>query len=81
MPTARNSLLSAPASGKQISPCEKQILKLISDGFTNQEISEFLILSARTVEAQRRNLMLKLRIFDLASLMKNAIREKITKAN
>ncbi len=38
---------------------EKEILKLVMEEFTNQEISEKLFISVRTVEAHKRNLLEK----------------------
>ena len=54
---------------------EKEILQLIVDEFTNQEIAEKLFLSLRTVENHRNNLLQKLDVKNTAGLVKIAIQE------
>lgn len=45
-----------------LSPSEKKILKLISNGFSSSEIAETLFISHRTVEKHRSNIIQKLNI-------------------
>lgn len=52
---------------------EQDILNLIADGLTSQEISEKLNLSIRTIESHRYNLMQKLNLKSAAQLIKYAI--------
>ncbi|MCL4538108.1 MAG: response regulator transcription factor [Bacteroidetes bacterium] len=52
---------------------EKEVLKLIAEGFTNQEIAERLFISPLTVDSHRKNLMTKLQARNTASLMKIAL--------
>lgn len=54
---------------------EKEILQLIVDEFTNQEIADKLFLSLRTVENHRNNLLQKLEVKNTAGLVKVAIQE------
>jgi DNA-binding NarL/FixJ family response regulator len=54
---------------------EKEILQLIVDEFTNQEIADKLYLSLRTVENHRNNLLQKLDVKNTAGLVKVAIME------
>jgi DNA-binding NarL/FixJ family response regulator len=54
---------------------EKEILQMIVDEFTNQEIADKLYLSLRTVENHRNNLLQKLKVKNTAGLVKIAIRE------
>jgi DNA-binding NarL/FixJ family response regulator len=56
---------------------EIEILKLICDGLPNQEIADKLIISVRTVEAHKHNIMRKLEIFNTAELVKYAIKNNI----
>lgn len=56
-----------------ISRREKQILQLICDEKTTQEIAEALFISFGTVETHRRNLLLKLNARNTAGLVKAAI--------
>ena len=52
---------------------EKEILALIAQEFTNQQIADRLFLSVRTVDTHRRNLHQKLDIKNTAGLVKYAI--------
>ncbi|MCB0430058.1 MAG: response regulator transcription factor [Flavobacteriales bacterium] len=53
-----------------LSEREVQIVQLISDGLTSQEIGEHFGLSPRTVEAHRRNVMKKLGLNSTAEIVK-----------
>lgn len=53
---------------------EKEILKLIAEEFSNQQISDKLFISLRTVETHRLNLSQKLGAKNTAGLVKEAIR-------
>lgn len=73
-----NSFAQKPAktSGSPyptISRREKQILQLIYDEKTTQEIADELFISFGTVETHRRNLLLKLNARNTAGLVKAAI--------
>jgi DNA-binding NarL/FixJ family response regulator len=73
-----NSFSQKPARLKNspfptISRREKQILQLICDEKTTQEIAEALFISFGTVETHRRNLLLKLNARNTAGLVKAAI--------
>lgn len=57
----------------QLSDREKEILKLIAEGFSNTEIGEKLFISARTVDTHRANSMKKLEVKNLAGLIRFAI--------
>jgi DNA-binding NarL/FixJ family response regulator len=52
---------------------EREILSFIAEGLNNQEISEKLFISPRTVDTHRTNIMQKLDIHDAANLVKFAI--------
>ncbi len=56
---------------------EKQILQLITEGYTNQQIAAELFLGQRTVETYRLNLMAKLEVKNMALLIRKAIEEKL----
>jgi len=57
---------------------EREILKLIAEGNTNQDIAELLCLSRKTVETHRGNIMDKLNFHKVTDLVKYAIREGLT---
>lgn len=52
---------------------EKEVLILIADGMTNNEIAEKLFISSLTVDSHRKNLITKLNARNTASLIKIAI--------
>ena len=53
---------------------EKEILQLIANGLSNQEIADQLYISLRTVETHRFNLTQKLDVKNAAGLVKEAIK-------
>lgn len=65
----RRSLYEIPLTKR-----EKEILKLIAEEFSNQEIADKLFLSLRTVETHRYNLTQKLDAKNTAALVKEAIK-------
>jgi DNA-binding NarL/FixJ family response regulator len=52
---------------------EIEVLKLIADGLTNQEIAEKLFISSWTVDSHRKNLLLKFNAKNTAILIKTAV--------
>lgn len=52
---------------------QKEILRLVAQGHTNREIGEQLNISVRTVEVHRFNLMRRLRVRNVAQLLRQAI--------
>ena len=57
-----------------LSPRELEILKLVAEGHTNQEIADLLVLSIKTVQAHRANVMEKLGLANITQLVRFAIR-------
>jgi DNA-binding NarL/FixJ family response regulator len=53
---------------------ERQILKLIAEGWASGKIAQHLHISTRTVETHRANIMQKLKLHKVADLVKYAIR-------
>ena len=53
---------------------EREVLQLIAEGQTNQEIAEKLILSIKTIQTHRSHIMEKLGAHDRTELVKYAIR-------
>ncbi|HAS17683.1 MAG: hypothetical protein A2Y48_08840 [Nitrospirae bacterium RIFCSPLOW2_12_42_9] len=49
---------------------EKEILRMLANGMTNKEISEYLCISINTVETHRKNLMKKLKLHNLSEIIK-----------
>jgi len=59
----------------RLSPRERQVLKLVAEGRSNGEIGDVLGVSRKTVEKHRANVMAKLRVRDLAGLIRLALKE------
>jgi DNA-binding NarL/FixJ family response regulator len=57
---------------------ERQILQLIAEGKTVKEIARIIHVSPKTADANRRKIMTKLGLFNIAELTKYAIREGLT---
>jgi DNA-binding NarL/FixJ family response regulator len=56
-----------------LTPREKEILQLISEGYTNPQIAEKIFLSPFTVDSHRKNLLAKLGVKNTATLIKLAV--------
>nr|WP_218135952.1 response regulator transcription factor [Nonomuraea jiangxiensis] len=74
----RNYLDRAKEGGalpaKAITGREEEILKLVAEGHTSQQIAELLFISVKTVERHRANLLQKLGLKDRLELTRYAIR-------
>ncbi|MBS0170243.1 MAG: response regulator transcription factor [Nitrospira sp.] len=67
---------SAPVRAKRsdgLTPRQKEILKLVSQGNTNRDIARRLDISVRTVEVHRFNLMRRLKVRNVAQLLRQAL--------
>jgi DNA-binding NarL/FixJ family response regulator len=62
------------ASGDVLSPRETEVLKLIAEGHSGREIAELLVISEKTVERHRANVLEKLGLRDRVALTRYAIR-------
>ncbi len=60
---------------------EKQVLKLIAEGYTHKEVAEMLNISTKTVIAHQTNISEKLDIHSRSALIKFAIQRGIIKIN
>lgn len=56
---------------------EKEVLELIADGLTNNEIAQKLFVSVSTVDTHRRNLLEKFEARNIASLVKIAMQQQL----
>ena len=62
---------------EQLSPREREILQLVAEGKTSQEIAEKLSISPKTVDTYRSRLMHKIGVEDIAGLIKFAIQHGV----
>jgi DNA-binding NarL/FixJ family response regulator len=68
-----NNRIAKGVSSPVVTRRECEILKLIADGLTNQEIAEKLFISTSTVDSHRKNLLMKFDAKNSAMLIKTAI--------
>ena len=61
-------------SYEQLSPREQQVLRLIAQGHTSQQVADMLGLSVKTVETYKSRLMAKLDLAGRAALVRYALR-------
>jgi two-component system, NarL family, response regulator NreC len=64
-------------SYERLSDREREVLKLLADGLTPKEIATRLVLSVKTVDAHKTNLMRKLDLHDRSEVIKYAIQRKL----
>lgn len=64
-------------SHRQLTNREREVLKLAAEGYTTQEIADMLVLSPKSVQGHKTNLMAKLDIHNRTDLIKYAIRKGI----
>jgi DNA-binding NarL/FixJ family response regulator len=63
-----------PLSEEPLTAREQQVVKLIAEGHTNKQIAQELVISERTVERHRENVLAKLGMRDRVDLTRYAIR-------
>jgi DNA-binding NarL/FixJ family response regulator len=62
---------------ERLSDREREVLKLLADGLALKDIATRLVLSVKTVDAHKTNLMRKLDLHDRSELIKYAIQRKL----
>jgi DNA-binding NarL/FixJ family response regulator len=67
-------------SGDPLTERESEIVKLIAEGHTSRQIAELLVISERTVERHRENILEKLDMRDRVELTRYAIRRGLIEA-
>jgi DNA-binding CsgD family transcriptional regulator len=65
----RRSIFDVPLTKR-----EKEILKLVAEGLTSQEIADKLFINLRTVETHRLNINQKLDVKNTVGLVKEAMK-------
>jgi DNA-binding NarL/FixJ family response regulator len=60
---------------ERLTPRQREVLQLVAEGHTTQEIARMMNLSVKTVETHRTQLMERLDIHDIAGLVRYAVRE------
>ncbi|HLI07649.1 MAG TPA: response regulator transcription factor [Ktedonobacteraceae bacterium] len=78
---SREAAKAVPSRGKGtdigpqlLTPRELEVLTLVAEGYTSQQIADQLVVSVKTVQAHRANIMEKLGLRDITHLVRFAIR-------
>lgn len=71
---ARESTRNSATQLHVLTPREMEVLKLVAEGYTNQEIADQLVVSIKTVQAHRANVMEKLGLHNITHLVRFAVR-------
>jgi DNA-binding NarL/FixJ family response regulator len=77
---AADAEASAKAAADPLSEREREVLRLLALGHTNQEIAKMLYISVRTAETHRAHIMQKLRLNTRAELVRYALAEGLVEA-
>jgi two-component system response regulator NreC len=59
----------------ELTPREQEVLTLIAQGLSNGDIAEQLVISSKTVDRHRENIMRKLNLHNRVDLVKYALRK------
>jgi two-component system response regulator NreC len=78
---AADATAAAEAEADPLSDREREVMRLLALGHTNQEISKLLFISVRTAEAHRARIMQKLGLTTRAELVRNAIERGLLDAD
>ncbi len=70
---SNNNSREDPGEVLSLTARQKEILRLVAQGHTNREIGQQLNISVRTVEVHRFNLMRRLRVRNVAQLLRQAM--------
>jgi two-component system response regulator NreC len=76
--TSFNQFIKKSPLLEELTSREKEIIKFISQGFTNTQTGEKLFISPRTVDTHRTNIMRKLDIHNVASLIRFAFQNGLS---
>lgn len=71
--TTKNEMDTFEFKHSILSPREKEIIQLIANEYTTDEIAELLFISKGTIETHRKNIFFKLQVKNIAGLIKKAI--------
>ena len=66
-------LIDEPVDLGRLTSRQRDILRLVSIGHKNREIADMLEISVRTVEVHRFNLMQRLKVRNVAQLLRRAL--------
>lgn len=72
----------SPVSAEEkLTPREREVLTYVAEGYTNREIARALVISVKTVDRHRENIMRKLNLHSRVELVKYAIEKGLISVN
>jgi DNA-binding NarL/FixJ family response regulator len=76
----KETRFEARATGRRLSPREREIVQLLAQGMTNKEVASTLRISVKTAETHRSNIMRKLDLHSVSGLVRYALRNHMIEA-
>ena len=73
----KNQVAKESENGEGLSEREREVLRLLAHGYTNQETAQKLSLSVKTVETYKARLMEKLKVRTRAELVQYALKKRL----
>jgi DNA-binding NarL/FixJ family response regulator len=73
-PLRRGRVATKPGVYERLTSRQREVVQLIAEGYTTREIAKKLNVSVKTIDAHRTQIMDRLNIHDIASLVRYAIR-------
>lgn len=72
------SAAKARKRGNELTPKERRVLQLLSEGYSTKDVGRILGISVKTAETHRQHIMEKLGLHSIAELTKYALRQGLT---
>lgn len=69
---------AGPSADSPLSSRERQVLQLLTEGYTTRQVASFLGVSPKTIETHRSNIQQRLHIHTIPELTKYALQQGIT---
>jgi DNA-binding NarL/FixJ family response regulator len=76
----RGRVDKSAAEARVLTARETEVVKLVAEGLSNRQIAEELVISEKTVQRHRANIMKKLGMHDRVELTRYAIRSGLVEA-
>ena len=76
---SRRLLRPAARPREPLTPRQREILKMVAEGWSTKQVAQILRISVKTVETHRAQLMARLGIFDVPGLVRYALKTKLSR--
>ncbi|MCG3113279.1 MAG: response regulator transcription factor (plasmid) [Candidatus Manganitrophus sp.] len=75
MKNQHREIISKAIRPRELTKREREVVKLVTEGYKNKEVAEELGIAVKTVETHRANIMNKLAFRNIAQLVRYAIQK------